>query len=86
MSINGIPGAGKATLQLAAQPSAAASPTASRDAASALTPEVDEVTNQPLPPRFPWLSRLSHQLEKASNQPSPFAPAPLLGDHLDRSV
>lgn len=84
MSINGIPGAGKANLPPAT--AAASAPVASRDPSAHLAPEVDETTNQPVPPRFPWLSRLSQQLEKASNQPSPFAAAPLLGDHLDRQV
>jgi hypothetical protein len=48
--------------------------------------EIDAVTQQPLPPRFPWLSRLSHQLEAAARQRPAFPPAPVLGDHLDRSV
>ncbi len=82
MSINAIPGAGKTNLPHA---TAASSP-ASREASADLVVEVDETTNQPIPPRFPWLSRLSQQLEKASNQPSPFPAAPLLGDHLDRQV
>lgn len=48
--------------------------------------EIDEVTQQPLPPRFPWLSRLSQQLERAARQKPAFAPAPVLGDHIDRSA
>ena len=48
--------------------------------------ELDQVTQQPMPPRFPWLSRLSQQLEHAARQKPAFAPAPILGDNVDRSV
>ena len=48
--------------------------------------EIDQITQQPLPPRFPWLSRLSHQLESASGQRPAFTPAPMLGDHVDQQV
>lgn len=48
--------------------------------------EIDRVTQQPVPLRFPWLSRLSQQLETASGQRPPFDPAPVLGDHVDRAV
>jgi hypothetical protein len=48
--------------------------------------EIDPVTQQPMPPRFPWLSRLSQQLEEAARQKPAFQPAPMLGDNLDRSA
>ena len=48
--------------------------------------EIDQITKQPLPPRFPWLSRLSQQLEAAAKQRPAFPAAPVLGDHLDRSA
>ncbi len=48
--------------------------------------EVDEITQQPLPPRVPWLSRLSLELEAAARQRPAFPSAPLLGDHIDRSA
>jgi hypothetical protein len=52
-----------------------------------ITPaEIDDVTQQPMPPRFPWLSRLSQQLEAASKQRAAFPPAPMLGDNLDRTA
>jgi hypothetical protein len=47
---------------------------------------VDETTQQPVPLRFPWLSRLSQQLESAAKQRPAFAPAPVLGDHVDKSA
>jgi len=63
---------------------------AARKAASAAaspTPaSVDEVTQQPMPPRFPWLSRLAQQLEAASKQRAAFPPAPMLGDNLDKTA
>ena len=55
-------------------------------AAAAAPANVDEVTQQPLPPRFPWLSRLSQQLEAASKQRAAFPPAPALGDNLDKTA
>ncbi|MEO5698431.1 MAG: hypothetical protein ABIQ60_14995 [Burkholderiaceae bacterium] len=59
---------------------------ASRSGAHTSTVEVDQATQQPLPPRYPWLSRLSHQLETAARQRPAFAPTPILGDHVDRSA
>ena len=55
-------------------------------AASAAPANVDEVTQQPMPPRFPWLSRLAQQLEAASKQRAAFPPAPMLGDNLDKTA
>lgn len=43
-------------------------------------------TEPPTPPRFPWLSRLSQQLESAARQKPAFPSAPVLGDNLDRAV
>lgn len=48
--------------------------------------EIDDVTGQPKPPRFPWLSRLSPSLEAAIQQRTAFTAAPILGDHLDQSA
>ena len=48
--------------------------------------EIDQATQQPVALRFPWLSRLSRQLESASGQRPAFEPAPVLGDHVDRSA
>ena len=48
--------------------------------------QIDEVTQQPVPPRFPWLSRLAAQLEAASKQRSTFSAAPVLGDNLDKTA
>jgi hypothetical protein len=40
----------------------------------------------PTPPRFPWLSRLSQQLESTAKQKPTFPSAPVLGDNVDRSA
>ncbi len=48
--------------------------------------QIDETTQQPIPPRFPWLSRLARELEPASKQPSPYGTVPLLGEKLDKQA
>ena len=48
--------------------------------------EIDQVTNLPVPPRFPWLSRLAAQLEPVARQKPTFASAPQLGENLDQAV
>jgi hypothetical protein len=85
MSLPSVPGV-QATPRVStsvAEPSQNPSP---RPAPTEPEVDIDKVTLQPLPPRFPWLSRLSLQLEAASQQRAPFQPAPLLGDLLDRSA
>jgi hypothetical protein len=52
--------------------------------AAATQAPVDAVTRQPIPPRFPWLSRLARELEPVSKQPSPYGHAPMLGEQLDQ--
>ena len=85
MSISSVNSAGRVS-----------SPTADPPATDPATPqagvrhdglvEIDDMTNQPLPPRFPWLSRLTAQMEPVARQRSPFTAAPMLGDHLDQAV
>ena len=48
--------------------------------------EIDAKTRQPVPLRFPWLSRLSTELEKAAGQLAPFGKSSELGDRLDAQV
>ena len=83
MSIPGV----TATTRIA--PTVADTPTATdavRQHGATPEVEIDQVTQLPMPPRFPWLSRLSQQLEHAARQKPAFAPAPVLGDNLDRQV
>ncbi len=83
MSISSIAGVVRASPSAA---DTAAPNTAPRPGGRTPVAEVDQATQQPLPPRYPWLSRLSHQLETAARQRPAFAPTPILGDHVDRSA
>ena len=76
MSVNNVSGVGRVVLPAAsgrtadpapAQPEAQARPSSGRNEASLVV--FDEKTQQPIPPRFPWLSRLARELEPASRQP-----------------
>ena len=84
MSVSNVTGVGRVVLPAtASRPSEAAVPQASE--ASALV-QVDEATNQPIPLRYPWLSRLTRELEPASKQPSPYGTVPILGEKLDKQA
>ena len=48
--------------------------------------QIDGFTQSPLPARFPWMNRLSRQLEPAAPQRAAFPTAPALGDNLDQSA
>ena len=48
--------------------------------------QVDGFTQSPLPARFPWMNRLSRQLEPTATQRPAFPTAPALGDILDQSA
>jgi hypothetical protein len=50
------------------------------------TPAVVAEVAPPVPARFPWLSRLTQQLEQAAKQHPAFNEAPILGENLDRSA
>ena len=87
MSITGITGIARVAATTADTPAAITTVSPNPRSASA-TPvvEIDQVTQLPLQPRFPWVSRLSQQLESAARQNPAFAAAPILGDPVDRSV
>ena len=59
---------------------------ASRQSGTVADAEFDQFTQQPKPLRFPWLNRLSAQLESAARQKPAFASAPQLGDNLDQAA
>jgi len=67
-----------------AAPSAPARSGGAGQAASSTNEEPMPAT--PAPPRFPWLSRLSQQLESTAKQKPTFPSAPVLGDNVDRSA
>ena len=87
MSISGVNGAGRVSLQ-STDPAATSSRTLTQPqpASTNALVEIDAATQQPVPPRFPWLSRLSAQLEPVARQRTPFTSAPLLGDNLDQAA
>ncbi|HEY8708173.1 MAG TPA: hypothetical protein VIM34_09260, partial [Burkholderiaceae bacterium] len=55
-------------------------------ASAAPVEPIDDATQKPLPPRPAWPDRLAPQLEAAARRRAAFAPAPVLGDQLDRSA
>ena len=83
MGIPSISGVGRVSTSTADTP---APTTTLRPTTAAPAVEIDAATQQPVPPRFPWLSRLSQQLESAAQRKPTFAPAPVLGDHVDKSA
>jgi hypothetical protein len=86
MAIERIPAAVPAVTRTRATPAASdrtGDSSAQMQSAEGLI-EIDQVTQQPVPPRFPWLSRLSNELQAASGTPSPFDPAPIVGETIDR--
>ena len=83
MSIRSINGVGRVSSINADTPAPA---TPARQSAATPSPELDQLTQAPVPPRFPWLSRLSQQLEAAAKQRSTFRCAPVIGDHIDKSA
>ena len=85
MSISNVNGARRVSSSTADPPVPVPATPQGGDRYGALV-ELDDTTHQPLPPRFPWLSRLTAQLESVARQKSPFTSAPLLGDNLDQAV
>jgi hypothetical protein len=85
MSVNNVTGVGRVVLPTtASRPADASAPPRTSEADTAV--QVDEATQQPVPPRFPWLSRLARELEPASKQPSPYGSVPILGEKLDKQA
>ena len=84
MSVNNVTGVGRVVLPAtASRPPDASAPRAGEASSSE---QVDESTQRPVPPRFPWLSRLARELEPASKQPSPYGSVPILGEQLDKQA
>ena len=85
MSISSVTSAGRASAPTT-EPPATGPATPPPSAKLGGLVEIDDTTHQPVPPRFPWLSRLSAQLESVARQKSPFTAAPMLGDNVDQAV
>jgi len=88
MSIPSISGVGRVATATTDTPASAtpSATTTARPGTPVPAVTIDELTQQPVPPRFPWLSRLSLELESAAKRRPAFAPAPMLGDHVDKSA
>ncbi len=85
MNLGGVQGNGPVTPPSVASPAATATERSLQEKPAAVPP-VDPVTNQPIPPRFPWLSRLAMELEKSSPQPSPYGTPANLGNSVNKSA
>jgi len=80
MSLGSIQGVGRAS------PPETASRSPDSEPAKKQVPtivEIDESTQQPKLPRFPWLSRLARELESASGKQAPYGSVPITGENLD---
>lgn len=84
MSVSNVTGVGRVVLPATASRTPE-TPTPQGEASASID-TVDEKTQQPVPPRFPWLSRLQRELEPVSKQPSPYGSVPILGEKLDRQA
>jgi hypothetical protein len=89
MSVSNVTGVGRVVLPATGSrtpetPSTSSQGEGTSTSASIVT--VDEKTNQPVAPRFPWLSRLQRELEPVSRQPSPYGSVPILGEKLDKQA
>ncbi len=81
-------GGASATASASASASAAATfgANAGRGAGDAAAGTHDSAMASPKVPRFPWLSRLSQQLESAARSKPAFQSAPVIGDNVDKKV
>ena len=87
MSVNGVTANGRVSALTADPPTPANfTRTAVSESINRTNAGGDSLNEAPRPMRFPWLTRLSTQLEAAANQRAAFAAAPVLGDVVDKSV
>lgn len=88
MNVSNVAGVGRVVLPATANrtPESPDRPGGGSSSESPTIYPIDEKTQQPIPPRFPWLSRLQRELEPASKQPSPYGSVPILGERLDKQA
>ena len=87
MSVNGVAPNGRVSALTADTPTPAHfTRTALSESINGTNADGESVHEAPRPLRFPWLTRLSTQLEAAANQRAAFAAAPVLGDVVDKSA
>jgi len=87
MSFNGVTPSGRVSALTTDTPTPANfTRTAVSESINRTSAEPESLLEAPRPVRFPWLARLSTQLEAAANQRAAFAAAPVLGDIVDKSA
>ena len=87
MIVNGVSPSGRVSALTADTPTPANfTRTAVSESIQGQRSETESLLETPRPVRFPWLARLSTQLEAAANQRAAFAAAPVLGDIVDKSA
>ncbi|MEP7297000.1 MAG: hypothetical protein ABI702_12495 [Burkholderiales bacterium] len=86
ISVHGVGRIAPQSAETPAPASTTASIVRSSTGAGAVAVEIDETTNLPKLPRYPWLSRLSAQLEPAAKQKPAFPSAPPLGENIDAAA
>ena len=87
MSVNGVTPNGRVSALTADTPTPAHfTRTAVSESVQRKTVDSESLHETPRPMRFPWLARLSTQLEAVANQRAAFAAAPVLGDIVDKSA
>jgi hypothetical protein len=66
--------------------SSAASPSSANNNSATTTTAIDPATGQPVPPKYPWITRLTVALEQNAQKEkaSPFKPAEIVGETLNR--
>lgn len=57
--------------------------TSAMESASTTTP-IDPTTGQPKPPSFPWITRLTLQLEQRAQRTSPFETTKITGETVNK--
>jgi hypothetical protein len=87
MSIDKIKGPDRAPPSSTPTPKESTSSEATAaQARAASASALDRLTQQSPPARFPWLNRLSRELESAARRRGAFPAAPTIGDSLDQSA
>jgi hypothetical protein len=71
---------------IATATSATAATQGAADGSNTDQPSFMSDLKDPAPRHFPWLSRLSSQLDAAAAQKSPFAAAPMVGETLNQAA
>ena len=87
MNVSNITGVGRVVLQTpTARPPENAESSSGAKATEKSDSSSSDLHAEPAAPRFPWLSRLTRELEPVSKQPSPYGTVPILGEQIDRKV